>query len=103
MTRSEKSSPPSWTACDLEPPDFEVLRFFALIAVTLLSCNPQRQDASSPMTEKPKFDLRIIHGEVIDGTGAPRKRADVGIRGDTIVEIGDLSDSTAAVTIDAAG
>jgi N-acyl-D-amino-acid deacylase len=52
---------------------------------------------------KPHFDLRIIHGEVIDGTGAPRRRSDVGIRGDTIVEIGDLSSSTATVTIDAAG
>src|SRR5687768_3704792 len=80
------------------------LKFITCCALILFSCNPQRQDGASPMPDaKPHFDLRIINGEVIDGTGAPRKRADVGIRGDTIVEIGDLSRSAAAVTIDAAG
>jgi len=38
---------------------------------------------------------------VIDGSGAARVRADVGIRGDTIAEIGDLSKRSAASTIDA--
>ncbi|HEX7809274.1 MAG TPA: D-aminoacylase, partial [Thermoanaerobaculia bacterium] len=45
----------------------------------------------------------IAGGEVIDGTGAPRKRADVGIRGDSIAAIGDLSKSTATTTLDAKG
>jgi len=49
----------------------------------------------------PQFDLIIRNGNVIDGSGAPRVRADVGIRGDTIVEIGDLSSRTATTTIDA--
>src|SRR5258706_9586966 len=49
----------------------------------------------------PDFDLKIQHGRVIDGTGAPWFRADVGIRGDRIVAIGDLSHQTAASTIDA--
>ncbi|HEX7829284.1 MAG TPA: D-aminoacylase, partial [Thermoanaerobaculia bacterium] len=35
--------------------------------------------------------------------GAPRKRADVGIRGDSIAAIGDLSKSTATTTLDAKG
>lgn len=47
------------------------------------------------------FDIRIVNGEVIDGSGRPRFRADVGIRGDTIAEIGDLSRSTSKITIDA--
>ena len=47
------------------------------------------------------FDLKIQHGRVVDGTGAPWFRADVGIRGDRIVAIGDLSHQTAASTIDA--
>lgn len=51
----------------------------------------------------PAFDLRIVHGDVIDGTGQARARADVGVRGDTIAAIGDLSGSTSAVTIEAAG
>ena len=37
------------------------------------------------------FDLKIIGGQVIDGTGRPAFRADVGIQGDGVREIGDLS------------
>src|SRR4029077_19010716 len=54
--------------------------------------------AESP---RPTFDVLIRNGEVIDGTGRGRFRADVGIRGDTIAAIGDLSRETAATTIDA--
>ncbi|MGH9323998.1 MAG: N-acyl-D-amino-acid deacylase family protein, partial [Vicinamibacteria bacterium] len=38
-----------------------------------------------------------------DGTGTPGFDADVGIRGDSIVAVGDLSSSTALKTIDATG
>jgi N-acyl-D-aspartate/D-glutamate deacylase len=48
------------------------------------------------------FDLTIVGGEVIDGTGAPRRRADVGITGGRIVEIGDLAGPSARC-IDATG
>jgi len=48
-----------------------------------------------------KFDLLIRNGDVIDGTGRARVREDIGIRGDTIVAIGDLSRETARTTIDA--
>lgn len=37
------------------------------------------------------FDLVIRGGDVIDGTGTQSVRADVGITGDRIVEVGDLS------------
>ena len=47
------------------------------------------------------LDLKITNGRIIDGTGAPWYRGDVGIRGDTIVSIGDLSNVDAANTIDA--
>jgi N-acyl-D-amino-acid deacylase len=46
--------------------------------------------------------VRIVNGDVIDGSGAKRRRADVGIRGDTIAAIGDLSHATSKITIDAA-
>lgn len=49
------------------------------------------------------FDLLLRGGAVVDGTGAPRRRADVGIAGDRIVAIGDLAAATAARTIDARG
>jgi N-acyl-D-amino-acid deacylase len=55
--------------------------------------------ASSQKTNM--LDLKIINGRVIDGTGAPWYRADVGVRGDSIVAIGDLAGTPARVTIDA--
>ncbi len=49
------------------------------------------------------FDLLIAGGSVIDGTKAARRRADVGINGDRIAAIGDLSSATASKRIDATG
>src|SRR6202521_3540503 len=63
-----------------------------LAILLLLAC-----EAAAP----PQCDIRIINGQVIDGTGRARFRADVGVRGDTIAEIGDLSRATAKITIDA--
>jgi dihydroorotase/N-acyl-D-amino-acid deacylase len=48
-----------------------------------------------------EYDVRIINGDVIDGSGGKRIRADVGIRGDAIAKIGDLSRATSRITIDA--
>ena len=47
------------------------------------------------------FDLKIVNGRIVDGTGAPWFRGDVGIRGNRVVAIGDLRDTPAASTIDA--
>lgn len=49
------------------------------------------------------FDCVIHGGEVIDGTGAPRQRADVALRGDRIAAVGSLGDAPSAARIDAAG
>jgi len=49
------------------------------------------------------FDLIIENGTVIDGTGAARQRADVGITGETIAALGDLSKAEAKRRIDVAG
>ena len=49
------------------------------------------------------FDVVILGGSVIDGTGAAAYGADVGIRGETIAEIGDLSQAQARRVVDAVG
>lgn len=49
------------------------------------------------------FDFVIVGGEVIDGTGAPRRRADVGVRGERIVAVGNLQDAVAGKKINATG
>jgi N-acyl-D-aspartate/D-glutamate deacylase len=48
------------------------------------------------------YDLLIKNGTVIDGTGAPRRQADVAVAGGKIAEIGKIKDS-ATKTIDADG
>lgn len=50
-----------------------------------------------------EFDLLIRNGRLVDGTGAPERRADVAVRDDRIVEVGDDIDGRAARSIDAGG
>ena len=49
------------------------------------------------------FDVIISGGVIADGSGASTFRADVGIDGERIAEIGDLSESGARRVIDATG
>ena len=51
---------------------------------------------------QPAFDVVIRNGRVLDGSGNPWIRADVGIKGDRIAAVGRLGDAAAALTIDAA-
>jgi N-acyl-D-amino-acid deacylase len=56
---------------------------------------------STPRPQPIPFDVLIRNGTVYDGTGASGQRADVGVRGDRIAGIGDLSGIPATTTIDA--
>lgn len=49
------------------------------------------------------LDLIVRGGEVLDGTGTPGRRVDVGIRADTVVDVGDLSQAMATRIIEATG
>lgn len=71
------------------------LRFLlALIAATTLLW------AAKPA---PKLDLVIANARIVDGTGAPWFRGDVGVSGDTITAVGDLRVVKAVRRIDANG
>ncbi len=52
---------------------------------------------------EPFFDTILAGGDVVDGTGAARFRADVGIRGDRITEVGPLEQARCGQRIDVRG
>ncbi len=49
------------------------------------------------------FDFVLRGGQVVDGTGAPARQADVGIRNGRIAAVGDLADAVAEQVLDATG
>jgi N-acyl-D-amino-acid deacylase len=49
------------------------------------------------------FDLIVRGGQVLDGSGQPPRREDVGVVGDRITAVGDLSGASAGRIIDATG
>jgi N-acyl-D-amino-acid deacylase len=55
------------------------------------------------MNGQPAFDLIIRNGLVLDGSGAPPRRADVGVRGDRIAAVGRLDQAGSGAELDAAG
>jgi len=72
----------------------------SVAVVALFGCAPSEGGTSGSDREVP-FDVLISGARVIDGTGNPWFRADVGIRGDVIAEIGSLSNRDATRTIEA--
>ena len=74
-------------------------------AVVAAACGGPSPSASraTPAAATARFDVVITNGRVVDGTGAPWFRADVGIVGDRITALGDLSAADAVTRIDASG
>jgi N-acyl-D-amino-acid deacylase len=50
-----------------------------------------------------RFDVLLRGGQVLDGSGGPARRADVGVTGDRITAVGDLSAATAPTVLDVTG
>lgn len=77
-------------------------RFPLLVTLPLLSLATFAPFAASAPE---RFDILIRNGRVLDGSGNPWYRADIGIKGDRIVAMGRLEDdvATATTVVDAAG
>ncbi len=69
-----------------------------LLAGSAVVTGPVPLDAQAP-----RFDVLVRGGTVVDGTGAARRRADVGIAGGRVVEVGALDGASATRVIDATG
>src|SRR5678815_5532047 len=69
-------------------------------ATTILGCVLVLSGAA---LSQQSYDLVIRNGRVLDGTGSPWYRADVAIRGDSIVRIAKSIDEPATRIIDATG
>ncbi|MFC1558358.1 amidohydrolase family protein [candidate division KSB1 bacterium] len=54
-----------------------------------------------PFLKYDKYDYIIKNGIIVDGTGNPWYKADVAIKNDKIVKIGELSDEKGSIVIDA--
>jgi N-acyl-D-amino-acid deacylase len=67
-----------------------------LVASLLLTAPTGAQEAEA-------FDLLVVGGRVLDGTGNPWYRADVGVRDGRIVAVGQLAGAIADRVIDATG
>ncbi|MFQ6109586.1 MAG: amidohydrolase family protein [Candidatus Aminicenantales bacterium] len=72
------------------------IALFGIIITALcvaIACRPTPAD----------YDLLIVNGQIIDGSGNPAFYGDIGVSGDTITVVGDLSGKTASKIIEAEG
>jgi N-acyl-D-amino-acid deacylase len=71
--------------------------------MAVLSVAPLSGTRPSSPSAPAEFDVIISNGRIVDGTGAPWFRGDIGIRGDRIEAVGDLSSFRARTRVDASG
>ena len=73
------------------------------IAVIIVVCWAFCVRAAGAVAPAEPFDIVLLNGHVIDGSGSPWYRADVGVRDGKIAAIGRLGDAPAKRRIDVAG
>ncbi len=79
------------------------LLYSVLCALLLLGVGAYLAPTSALSAEEAPFDVVLRGGLVYDGSGAAPQRADVGLRGDRIAKIGDLSNAKAKLNVDVSG
>ncbi|CAN5825263.1 D-aminoacylase [soil metagenome] len=82
-----------------------LVRFAAITILCIVTsgCGGRQLMTGDFGTMDGPYDLLISGGMIVDGTGGPWYRGDVGLRGDRIVAVGRLAGATAMDTIDATG
>jgi len=78
----------------------EMEKYLYYVLVVLLSV---AISCSGRETETVKYDYVIKNGTVVDGSGKPRYKADIGIGGERIVKIGTIPEEHGTTVIDASG
>ncbi len=73
----------------------------AIFLCALAACQSNTPSAPATSTADAGFDVLITNGRIVDGTGAPWFIGDVGITGDAIAAMGQLSGRAAKTRIDA--
>jgi N-acyl-D-amino-acid deacylase len=73
-----------------------------LLTVVILAAVSVAGSLAALRAQAPGYDLVVKNAHVVDGTGSPWFRADIGVRGDAIATIARRIDASSARTIDAA-
>lgn len=68
-----------------------------LVALNLVACSGESEQPVEP------FDILLIGGTVIDGTGEPARRANIGIRDGLIADMNAADDAEATQRVDVTG
>ena len=71
--------------------------YIVLLAIVIAAMSP------ALLAQSAAYDLVIINGHIIDGTGSPWYSGDIGIRDGKVAAIGNLTATARKRTIDAAG
>src|SRR5215510_3051544 len=80
-----------------------ICKLLTSIILLTLSLTVIAQGQPRPSAQPQSFDIIIKNGVVYDGTGRPPRKVDVGIKGDRIAAVGNLSHATAGSVVDAKG
>jgi N-acyl-D-amino-acid deacylase len=81
-----------------------LLLAWAVAAVApLAACSAHHQPEATVTPAGAAYDLLIVNGRIVDGTGSPWFLGDVAVRGDRIAAVGQLRGAQARDTIDARG
>jgi N-acyl-D-amino-acid deacylase len=82
------------------PRFFSIALFVTLVITAWSGTGPQ---ASAGEAAAPGFDLLITNGRIVDGSGNPWFRTDIGIKDGRIARLGRINPAEARQTIDAQG